>query len=271
MPELPEVETVRRGLEPQICGRRIVGVICRVPRLRLPLDPQLEMLLGGQVIHAISRRAKYLLFKLDKGTLLLHLGMSGVLRLVKSEAPIAKHDHVDLRLDDGQLLRFNDTRRFGLLLYLQGDPNLHSLLQHLGPEPLETDLPEDYLFTRSRKRNLAIKNFIMDQKVLVGVGNIYASEALFAAGIDPRRKAGRIKRQESITLLRCIQAILAEAIIAGGTTLKDFRQSDGRPGYFKQQLQVYGRKGMGCLQCDGTIQQVTLGQRSTYFCENCQG
>ena len=270
MPELPEVETVRLGLEPLVCGRRIVKVVCRVTKLRLPLEPQLATQLDGQLVQSISRRAKYLLFKLERGTLLLHLGMSGVLRLVDPDTPLAKHDHVDILLDDGQLLRYNDTRRFGLLLYLQGDPFFHRLLKHLGPEPLATDLPEDYLFSRSRKRQLAIKNFIMDQKILVGVGNIYASEALFAAGIDPRRAAGKIKRKESIKLLQSIQAILAEAIIAGGTTLKDFRQSDGKPGYFKQQLKVYGRKGEGCLQCGGKIQQLVLGQRSTFYCPKCQ-
>ncbi len=270
MPELPEVETIRRGLEPLVCGRRIVKVLCRVEKLRLPLDPQLDRQLTGQQIQGISRRAKYLLFHLDKGCLLLHLGMSGVLRLVDSQIPPAKHDHVDISLDDGQLLRYSDSRRFGLLLYLQDDPFSHRLLQHLGPEPFGEDLPGDYLFGCSRKRQLAIKNFIMDQKILVGVGNIYASEALFAAGIDPRRAAGSLKRQEAIKLLQSIQAILNAAISAGGTTLKDFRQSDGKPGYFKQQLQVYGRKGEGCLQCEGEIQQLVLGQRATFYCAGCQ-
>jgi formamidopyrimidine-DNA glycosylase len=270
MPELPEVETVKRGLEPLICGHRIVHVECRVPRLRLPLDPRLDTLVSGQRILGLARRAKYLLFSLEHGTLLLHLGMSGVLRLVAPKVPLAKHDHVDLELDDGRLLRLNDTRRFGLLLYLQGDPLVHPLLQHLGPEPLAGDLADDYLYHCSRKRNQAIKTLIMDQKLLVGVGNIYASEALFAAGIDPRRPAVSLKRKEAIRLLQCIQAILAEAIIAGGTTLKDFRQSDGRPGYFSQQLQVYGRKGESCVQCEGEIQQLVLGQRSTFYCGKCQ-
>ncbi len=270
MPELPEVETVRRGLKPLVCGRRITRVICRVPKLRLPLDPQLDSLISGQRVSSIARRAKYLIFNLDRGSLLVHLGMSGVLRLVDPDTPLKKHDHVDLELDDGQLLRYNDPRRFGLLLYLQGDPFSHRLLQHLGPEPFGTDLVKDYLYIKSRKRNLAIKAFIMDQKILVGVGNIYASEALFAAGIDPRRAAGTITRKESIKLLQCIQAILAEAISAGGTTLKDFRQSDGKPGYFTQQLQVYGRKGEGCLHCEDPIQQLVQGQRSTFYCGNCQ-
>jgi len=271
MPELPEVETVRRGIEPLISGRRVAQVVCRVPRLRLPLDPQLDRQLRGQRVQSIGRRAKYLLFNLEQGTLFIHLGMSGVLSLVDPDWPLSKHDHVDIELDDGQLLRYNDPRRFGLLLYIEEDPFSHRLLQHLGPEPLSTDLPADYLFTRSRKRQVAIKNFIMDQKVLVGVGNIYASESLFAAGIDPRRAAGSIKRKEALKLLQCIQAVLAEAIMAGGTTLKDFRQSDGKPGYFTQQLQVYGRKGEGCLQCEGLIQHIVLGQRSTFYCACCQG
>lgn len=270
MPELPEVETVRRGLEPLICGRQITQLVCRAPKLRMPVDPQLSEHLTGRTVQAVTRRAKYLLFRLDRGTLLLHLGMSGVLRMVDPQTPAAKHDHLDLRFDDGQLLRFNDPRRFGLLLYLETDPFQHRLLKHLGPEPLDGLLAEDYLFIRSRKRQLAIKNFIMDQKVLVGVGNIYASEALFAAAIDPRRSAASLKRSEALMLLQCIQLILTEAIAAGGTTLKDFRRSDGKPGYFKQQLQVYGRKGQGCPVCDEPIRQLVLGQRSTFFCERCQ-
>jgi len=271
MPELPEVETVRRGLEPLVSGRRIARVVCRVAKLRLPLDPQLEAQLAGQLIHSLGRRAKYLLFSLEEGTLLLHLGMSGVLRLVDPETPLAKHDHVDIALNDGRLLRYNDPRRFGLILYLRGDPLSHPRLQHLGPEPLAPDLPADYLFIRSRKRRKSIKTFIMDQQLLVGVGNIYASEALFAAGIDPRRAAASLKRQEALRLLQSIRTILAEAILAGGTTLKDFRQSDGKPGYFKQQLQVYGRKGEGCPRCGEPIQQLVLGQRSTFYCGSCQG
>lgn len=270
MPELPEVETVRRGLEPFICGRQITQLVCRVPKLRIPVDPQLSEQLTGQIVQSISRRAKYLLFQLDHGTLLLHLGMSGVLRMVDPQTPLAKHDHIDLRFDDGQLLRYNDTRRFGLLLYLESDPLQHRLLNHLGPEPLDENLAADYLFNRSRKRQLSIKNFIMDQKVVVGVGNIYASESLFAAAIDPRRPATNLDRTEAIVLLQHIRRILTEAIAAGGTTLKDFRQSDGKPGYFTQKLLVYGRKGKECPGCGEPIMQVTLGQRSTFFCTNCQ-
>lgn len=270
MPELPEVETVRSGLEPIVCGQRIAQVVCRIDRLRRPLDPALDELLRGQQILSLVRRAKYLLFVLDQGSLILHLGMSGVLRVVDGDLPPVKHDHVDIVFENEKILRFNDTRRFGLLLYVQSDPFKHPLLTSLGPEPLAVDLAEDYLYTRSRKRQLAIKNFIMDQKVLVGVGNIYASEALFAAGIDPRCPAGRLSRLKAVRLLKCIQAILAEAIVAGGTTLKDFRQSDGKPGYFKQQLQVYGRKGAQCVHCGAEIQQIVLGQRSTFYCCQCQ-
>ena len=270
MPELPEVETVRRGLEPLVCGQRIEQVVRRVPKLRLPLDPKLQNKLGGQTIHGIARRAEYLLFQLDRGTLLLHPGMSGVLRLVDLDLPAEKHDHVDLCLDNGKLLRLTDPRRFGLLLYLKDDPLQYPLLAHLGPEPFDENLDADYLHTISRGRILAVKNFIMDQKVLVGVGNIYASEALFAAGIDPRRPAGKLTKVEADRLLEAIRAILLEAIAAGGTTLKDFRTSDGKPGYFQQQLQVYGRKGEGCPQCGRKIRQIVLGQRSTYFCAKCQ-
>ncbi len=270
MPELPEVETTRSGLDPLLCGRQIEGAVCRVAKLRLPLDPLLAETLSGQTIQAITRRAKYLLIHLDSGTLLLHLGMSGVLRVVDPQTPPGKHDHVDLLLDDGRSLRFNDPRRFGLVLFLKTDPFQHRLLKNLGPEPLDKTLAADHLFTSSRKRRLAIKNFIMDQKILVGVGNIYASEALFAAGIDPRRPAASLTRSEARRLLQSIQTILVAAIAAGGTTLKDFRQSDGRPGYFRQQLKVYGRKGEGCPNCAGVIMHVVLGQRSTYFCRKCQ-
>lgn len=270
MPELPEVETVRRGLEPLLLGQRIVAIQCRVAKLRLPLDENLSAQLVDRKIEALERRAKYLLLRLDRGTLLLHLGMSGVLRLIDAAQPAQKHDHVDLFFASGKVLRFHDPRRFGLLLYLSGDPFENPLLRHLGVEPFADDLPVDYLFATSRRRRLAIKNFIMDQKVLVGVGNIYASEALFAAGIHPQRMAKKLTRNEAIRLLAAIRAILAEAIAAGGTSLKDFRREDGKPGYFQQQLLVYGRKGECCVNCESAIQQIVLGQRSSYFCSQCQ-
>ncbi len=270
MPELPEVETVKNGLEPLICNCRIEQVICRIDRLRLPLDPHLSQRLRGRLIKSISRRAKYLLIHLDQGTLLIHLGMSGVLRFVATQEQPQKHDHVDILFNNNSCLRFNDPRRFGLLLYLETDPFEHRLLKNLGPEPLAKNLATNYLFQASRKRRLAIKSFIMDQKILVGVGNIYASEALFAAGIDPRRPAQSLTSKECCQLLHAIQTILAKAIAAGGTTLKDFRQSDGKPGYFKQELQVYGRTDRKCHKCNAVIQQFLLGQRTTYFCPGCQ-
>jgi len=270
MPELPEVETLRRGLEPLVIGRRIEELICRVPKLRQPLEPAWNAGVAGQKILAVGRRAKYLLFELERGSLVLHLGMSGVLRLLNAGIEPQKHDHIDLRLDQNQVLRFNDSRRFGLLLYLETNPFDHPLLKKLGPEPLDFLLPCDYLFTATRHRRVAIKNLIMNQQILVGVGNIYASEALFAASIDPRRPAESLTKNEAIHLLAQIQKILQQAIEAGGTTLKDFRHSDGKPGYFRQQLQVYGRRGEKCRCCGQKIQQLVLGQRSTYFCSRCQ-
>lgn len=270
MPELPEVETLRRGLEPLVIGRRIKALVCRVPKLRQSLDPSWNDRVAGQQIKALTRRAKYLLFTLERGTLLLHLGMSGVLRLLASTVEPQKHDHVMLHLDQGQVLHFNDSRRFGLLLYMETDPSCHALLKKLGPEPLDFQLPCDYLFNVGRRRRVAIKNLIMNQQILVGVGNIYASEALFAAGIDPRRPACDLTEAEARHLLVQIRKVLQQAIEAGGTTLKDFCHSDGKPGYFRQQLQVYGRGGEKCMRCGQEILQRVLGQRSTYFCGQCQ-
>ncbi|PLX95453.1 MAG: DNA-formamidopyrimidine glycosylase [Desulfuromonas sp.] len=270
MPELPEVETTRRGIEPLICNQQITGVVLRVPKLRWPLDPHLSELLVGQRVLAVSRRAKYLLIRLEQGSLLLHLGMSGSLRMVPLQTPAGKHDHVDIHFADGQSLRFNDPRRFGLLAFFQGTPDDHPLLTHLGPEPLATDFSGTFLFQRSRKRRLAVKPFIMDQRTVVGVGNIYASEALFRAGIRPDRAAGRISLTRYEELAWQIKEVLLAALEAGGTTVSDFRQADGRPGYFKQQLQVYGRDGLPCPVCGQGIVKVSLGQRSTFFCRHCQ-
>jgi formamidopyrimidine-DNA glycosylase len=270
MPELPEVETLRRGLEPLVVGRRIEALSCRVPKLRQPLDPAWHARVSGQQIRALTRRAKYLLFTLERGTLLLHLGMTGVLRLLTSRVELQKHDHVTLHFDNGQVLRFNDSRRFGLLLYLETEPFSHALLKNLGPEPLDFQLSCDYLFSATRRRRIAIKNLIMDQHCLVGVGNIYASEALFAAGIDPRRPAFSLTEVEACRLLKQIRKVLQQALEAGGTTLRDFRHSDGKPGYFRRQLQVYGRGGEKCLRCGQDILQLVLGQRSTFFCPQCQ-
>lgn len=270
MPELPEVETVRAGLEPLLVGRTIRDAVLRIPGLRWPIVAGLGGILAGETILAVGRRAKYLLIRCQGGTLLLHLGMSGHLRVVAAGTPPGKHDHVDILFDDGRLLRFNDPRRFGALLWTEDDPARHPLLVELGPEPLAVELDGDYLYRRSRGRRLTVKAFIMDQKVLVGVGNIYASEALFRAGISPLAPAGALGRERYGLLLAAIREVLGAAIAAGGTTLRDFRDQGGKPGYFSRQLQVYGREGEPCRRCGRPIRQQRQGQRSTYDCPRCQ-
>lgn len=270
MPELPEVETTRRGVEPLIQGCVIDHVVLRTPKLRWPLDPQLSTILSEQTLTAVSRRAKYLLLHLDRGRLLLHLGMTGNLRVVPADTPVEKHDHVDIVFTDGSCLRFTDPRRFGAVLWLPEAEGEHALLSKLGPEPLSDEFDGAYLHERAKRRKLAVKPFIMDQQVVVGVGNIYASEALFMAGIRPDREAGRISVERYARLAGAIKVVLQAALAAGGTTFSDFRQVDGKPGYFKQELQVYGREGKACLQCGAAIRSLRLGQRSTYFCRHCQ-
>lgn len=270
MPELPEVETIRRGLVPRLEGHTLSGALCRVAGLRQPLPAGLNDLLAGQRLHAVERRAKYLLLRCDNGTLILHLGMSGYLRVVDGELPPGKHDHLDLLFSDGQALRFNDARRFGLLLWTTDDPQHHPLLSGLGPEPLGADFTGDYLHERARGRTASIKTLIMDQRIVVGVGNIYASEALFLAGIHPARAAGRISRERYRRLVDVIRSVLGEAIAAGGTTIRDFSDSDGKPGYFALSLRVYGREGEACPRCGGKIRQERIGGRSSFFCPLCQ-
>ncbi|HAD04075.1 MAG: DNA-formamidopyrimidine glycosylase [Desulfuromonadales bacterium GWD2_61_12] len=270
MPELPEVETIRRGLEPALLGRTITQVVLRHTRLRLPLAPELKKMLPGQRVLAIERRAKYLLLRLDQGVLLFHLGMSGYLRLVRAELEVQRHDHVDLLFDDGTILRFNDARRFGLMLWLGREADGHSLLAGLGPEPWDAAMTGDYLHAVAAGRKTAIKNVIMDQKVVVGVGNIYASEALYRAGIAPQAEAGRISLPRYQRLAEAMRAVLTEAVAAGGTTLRDFRDSQGKPGYFSRQLDVYGRAGAPCHGCGRPISQRKIGGRSSFFCRHCQ-
>ncbi len=270
MPELPEVETIRCGIEPFIKGRRVIQVSVRTPRLRWPVPADLASRLCGQTVQGVERRAKYLLLRTEVGTLLIHLGMSGFLRILQQPQPPGKHDHADIEFAGGICLRLNDVRRFGALLWLDGDPRHHSLLADLGPEPLSAELSGDYLYQRSKGRRLAVKPFIMDSRVVVGVGNIYASESLFRAGIDPARAAGRISLARYGCLATAIRQVLQEAIAAGGTTLRDFSDQHGRPGYFAQQLQVYGRAGEPCSGCGQAIVKIQLGQRSTYFCRQCQ-
>lgn len=270
MPELPEVETTRRGIAPLISGCQIVELVLRTDKLRWPLDRGLCESLPGQSISSVERRAKYLLLRCDHGTLILHLGMSGSLRVIEAGETENKHDHVDLIFSNGSCLRLNDPRKFGALLWCAGDPAEHPLLSSLGPEPLSEQFDGSYLWQRSRQRKTAVKQFIMDQKLVVGVGNIYANESLFRAGIRPELAAGKIGRERYDRLAVAIKQILREAIAAGGTTIADFRQADGKPGYFKQQLQVYGRDGEPCPLCRQPISSVRLGQRSTYFCRRCQ-
>jgi len=269
MPELPEVETTRRGIFPAV-GRTVRKVVLRTPALRWPVPSRLVAALAGQVLRDVDRRAKYLLLRFDAGTAIMHLGMSGYLRLVSAESPLKKHDHIDILFTDGSALRFNDTRRFGAFLWAGDDPMEHPLLVELGPEPFAGSLDGEYLFQKARGRRLAVKPFIMDQKIVVGVGNIYASEALHRAGIHPAREAGRISRDRYERLSAAIGQVIQEAIGAGGTTIRDFQVGEGKPGYFRQKLRVYGRDGEPCLTCGRAVRQMRLAQRSTYFCPRCQ-
>jgi formamidopyrimidine-DNA glycosylase len=264
MPELPEVETTRRGIAPHIEGQKIEQVVIRQPRLRWPIPRGLRGRLQGKTIHQVRRRGKYLLIETDKGSMIIHLGMSGSLRIVDSSLPPRKHDHVDICLTNGKCLRFHDPRRFGTLLW-SSNPLHHELIDNLGPEPLSDDFNPEHLFRLSRGRRLAVKNFIMDSHVVVGVGNIYASEALFMAGIRPTIAAGRITRQRYALLVKAIKDVLSRAIKEGGTTLRDFVREDGNPGYFAQSLNVYGRAGEPCHACGTTIRKKHIGQRSSFY------
>jgi len=269
MPELPEVETTRRGLSPHLLGRAIHGVILRRADLRWPIPPEIEQQLPGQRITDIRRRAKYLLLDTDAGSALLHLGMSGSLRVLPGDTPLRTHDHVDISLDNGRLLRFNDPRRFGSLLW-QPAGSTHALLQGLGPEPLDAAFDGEYLFQRSRGRKAPVKTFLMDQAVVVGVGNIYAAESLHRAGISPLREAGRISRERYQRLATAVKDILGYAITRGGTTLRDFISPDGAPGYFEQELAVYGREGLPCPVCARPLRHALIGQRASVWCAHCQ-
>jgi formamidopyrimidine-DNA glycosylase len=270
MPELPEVETVRRGIAPHLIGQIIAQVIVRQPRLRWPVPETLAQQLPGQVIQRVERRAKYLLLRTAGGTVILHLGMTGRLRILSAETPLQKHDHVDMVLGDGDCLRFNDSRRFGAVLWTVEPPEQHPLLQTLGPEPFDPACSGRYLHQRAQGRSSAIKTFIMDNHQVVGVGNIYANESLFAAGISPLRPAGQVSLAECERLAAMIREILGAAIEQGGTTLRDFIGSDGQPGYFQQSLRVYDRYLQPCRVCSEPIQRSRIGQRATYYCLRCQ-
>ncbi|MBS7457100.1 bifunctional DNA-formamidopyrimidine glycosylase/DNA-(apurinic or apyrimidinic site) lyase [Coralloluteibacterium stylophorae] len=269
MPELPEVETTRAGLAPHLTGRRVAGVTLRRPDLRWPIPAAVAAHLPGARIDAVRRRAKYLLLDTEAGSALLHLGMSGMLRVLPPDTPVGPHDHVDIALDSGRLLRFTDPRRFGCLLW-QPIGEVHPLLRRLGPEPLEAAFDGDYLFARSRGRAAPVKTFLMDQAIVVGVGNIYAAESLFRAGIAPLRPAGRVSRERYRALAGAVKTVLAHAIARGGTTLRDFLNADGAPGYFEQELFVYGRGGQRCKACGTALREAAIGQRASVWCPRCQ-
>lgn len=270
MPELPEVETTRRGILPYLQGKKIKEVVVRQSSLRWPVSDALADALANQTVSAVERRGKYLLLRTRAGTVLIHLGMSGSLRLVQHDEKVRKHDHVDFVLAGNRILRYHDPRRFGCILWLTGDPALHPLLADLGPEPLSADFSPEYLLDKVEDRQTPIKSLIMDSHVVVGVGNIYANEALYASGIMPERKAGTLTAERCESLVREIKTVLDRAITVGGTTLRDFVGGDGKPGYFAQSLSVYGRGGQPCMSCMTPLKETRLGQRSTVFCPRCQ-
>ena len=272
MPELPEVETTRQGIRPYLESSKITKVIVRNHSLRWPIDAYLAQILSGQTIHSIQRRAKYLLLHCDSGVLLIHLGMSGNLRILNTadNDEVGKHAHVDLIVDNGHTLRYTDPRRFGAILWTNAPLAEYKLLKDLGPEPFTDEFNADYLWQQCQKRRCCIKTLVMNGKIVVGAGNIYANEALFLSGIHPKTTANTLSLKECTLLVSMIKTVLKKAIEAGGTTLKDFRKSDGQPGYFAQQLNVYGRDGEDCLKCNTTIQHYKEAQRATFFCPQCQ-
>ena len=270
MPELPEVETTRKGIAPYVVGEVVKEIIIRERQLRWPIPLSLKRSLKNKLIRRLERRAKYLLFYTDNGCMLLHLGMSGSLRVLQEKQAPEKHDHVDIVFESGCSLRFRDPRKFGSILWTTDDPMVHKLIRHLGPEPLSEKFESTYLYVRSRKRTQAIKTFIMDSRIVVGVGNIYANEALFMAGINPAKKAGKISKAHFEKLVVAIKQVLNSAIEKGGTTLRDFINGEGNPGYFRNELQVYDRKGEACNNCKAPIKMIRLGQRSTFYCRSCQ-
>ena len=272
MPELPEVETTRRGIEPYLLGRKVLDVDIREPRMRWPVEKFVKRI-TGHAIQSVRRRAKYILITCDAGTLILHLGMSGSLRICPHELELKKHDHFVMHMDGGMEMRLHDPRRFGAVLWhdaSDGSITENPLLRHLGPEPLEETFDPEYLASTCLKRKTTIKQHIMNNRVVVGVGNIYACEALFRSGIRPTRKAGNISKPRLIRLTAEIKQVLGEAIKQGGTTLRDFVREDGQPGYFKQKLKVYDREGEPCRQCSTIIKKITISNRSTYYCPKCQ-
>jgi formamidopyrimidine-DNA glycosylase len=269
MPELPEVEVTRQGIAPYLVDQRVTDLIVRNPALRWPV-PDIARQIIGQTIRTVRRRAKYLLLDTDAGTTIVHLGMSGSLRILKRGTPVEKHDHIDLELANGRILRFNDPRRFGAWLWCELPEQAHPLLSKLGPEPLTSGFNPQQLAAALKGKKKAIKLCLMDNHIVVGVGNIYANEALFAAGIHPEAEAGKIDMERLTLLTAEVKQILAQAIQQGGTTLKDFTNAEGKPGYFAQKLHVYGRGGDTCTHCGNLLSEIRLGQRTTVFCGICQ-
>lgn len=270
MPELPEVETTCRGIAPHLLNQEILKASIHNAQLRWPVPNSLPKRIRNQKVISVNRRAKYILIRLDKGTLIIHLGMSGSLRVTDSETPRRKHDHFSLDLNNGKQLRLHDPRRFGAVLWTTGEVLEHPLLESLGPEPLSDAFNTSYLAASCKGRSTSIKQHIMNGKIVVGVGNIYASEALFIAGINPKRQAARISNKRLADLVEAIKSVLDASIKQGGTTLRDFVREDGAPGYFKLHLNVYGRAGEPCYHCGNEVRQITLGQRSTFYCSTCQ-
>ena len=270
MPELPEVETTRRALDGLIVGAKVVDMRIRNASLRWPISELFPERICGQTVSSIARRAKYLLFPFEGGAAIIHLGMSGSLRVVSANEPVTKHDHFDWVLSNDRCLRYNDPRRFGCLLWAEGDPLSHRLLNKLGPEPLDDGFNSAYLYSKCQAHRVPIKSLLMNGHMVVGVGNIYANEALFRSGIHPKRLANGIGKPRVEQLCQEIKNVLLEAIRAGGSTLKDFSSADGKPGYFQQQLFVYGRKGLPCKRCGVEIKQIVLNQRASYYCGGCQ-
>ncbi len=271
MPELPEVETTCRGISPYITGKTIADVIIRQSQLRWPVPKNLGKLLTGVIIESVNRRAKYIFLETNTAeTIILHLGMSGSLRIVNKFQKPGKHDHVDFEFTNGTVLRFNDTRKFGAILFTSKPINQHKLISQLGPEPLSEQFTGKHLYNLSKNKKTSVKAFIMDGHNVVGVGNIYASESLFMARIRPSRQAGKISLKRYQKLAECIKVVLSEAIKQGGTTLRDFVNEQGKPGYFQQSLSVYGKAGESCVQCLTPIKQVKIAQRASYYCSSCQ-
>ena len=267
MPELPEVETTKNGLAKLLTNKIITNVIILNSNLRWIVDQSIKSKINNQTIRSFSRRGKYILFNLDKGYLMIHLGMSGKINVVDTQEPLQKHDHFLLHFDK-KVMRFNDPRRFGSIFYLESLD--HKLLNSLGVEPLEDSFHENFLFESSRNKTQNVKAFIMDSRIVVGVGNIYACESLHMACINPKTKANKLSKQRYSSLTNNIKQVLKKAIKAGGTTLQDFAKVDGKPGYFSQELSVYGRENENCYSCNGKIKRIVQNQRSTFYCPKCQ-